>query len=318
MDNEPYTSQIVFELKHGDYLDIADSRDDWLRLDIRDSLFVGLNGPVGMPAKAWLPIVASLFCACAGLVASWTTLANVLAWLLTQLNATGKPVARWPSLPLVLDVLRSSIADMWSSKVEYTRSLVAPLEAAVHASENQINVFAGIDLERDVISRRRSIVLDLSNLHPTWWQHFLISLLLAQLLYGRMYRGHRVDRTEAVIFLDEADELVSQQAEARFGTSLSVVSNLLKRAREYGLQCVIGVSHLSGVSRHVLTNPQYHLLFNLPSAESAAVACRTLMLPANAIEMFPTLRSGQCLYRASQSPWPHAMLAEIDYVSPAR
>lgn len=89
-------SVIVFDRKQ-DYADLPDvCQSSWLRVSVYDALRIGLNAPEGVPPKAWVNIVASIFSARAGMVAAWTAFAALLWWLLGALNAdrTYTPVAR--------------------------------------------------------------------------------------------------------------------------------------------------------------------------------------------------------------------------------
>ena len=312
-------STICIGRKGRDYSDIpAWDRTRWLHLGIHDGLKLAFQPPVGMPQASWIPIVATIFCANAGLIAAWTTLVSVLLWLggvLNRLFPGPKELSADPQL--ILDTLANSPRNLWSTKAEYTDSLGQPLNATVQALPDQWG-WNGLCLERDVIGQGKSVVIDISNLYPPWLRRFVIQLLIAQVLYGRMHRHHTVDTTEVVFVLDEADQDISREAESAFPDKLSTLGALLKQGREFGLMGVIGVSHMGGASRFVLTNAQYHMLFNMADAESVAEASNTLLLPEGAEQLLPALQPGECLFREAQGPWPHPLLAKVDYFPPCR
>lgn len=198
-------SQIILAKKPGDYAGLRDELGPhWLMLSIHGDVRIGLNSP-GIPARPWVSTVSTLLCARAGLVAAWTTLANMIWFLLGAMNPGANEPHLWPDFALLLEVARRTGSTMWAAKAEYKKSLIEKLEAVVFAAGDLFRTFNGLDLPRDIIGQGRSAVIDISGLDPPWVRLFLIDLLFAQVFYHRTYHYRLVDRTEVVMVLDEAD-----------------------------------------------------------------------------------------------------------------
>lgn len=310
---------IIFDRKGGDYSDIPSMLGPhWLHLSIYEGLRIGLNGPEGMPPNAWINTISSLFCARAGLISSSVTFANIIRWTLAQMNPAPCEELLWPDLNLILEIAKSRYGGLFASKTDYLRSLIQVLEGIVQASGDLFRTFGGLDMERDVISKGKSVVIEMPNLYPAWLRQFLVDMIISLVLLGRIHRHHRTNTTEVLFIIDEADPDVSRKSEACFPDGLSTTSQLLKTGREFGLSSCVSVSLLGQVSRFVLGNVQYHLIFNMSDQECVVEAQRTLLLPAGGGLMLPGLNPGECLFRESQGPWPHAILCEVDDVPPSR
>ena len=310
-------SVICFDRKGGDYADIPQKLgSDWRHYSVHDGLHLGLNNPDGVPPMVWINIVATLFTACMGLVSSWVTLANVMRWLVAVMNPTPGKRLLWPDWHLILEVLNRGPETLFSRKVEYVRSLKQCLEGITQASGSLFRTFSGLELERDIVQKGKSVIFSMPNMVPTSLRRIAIYLLVAQLLFGRIHRNQRVRGTDALCIIDEADQDISREAEAAFADRLSPIGALLKQGREFGLACCLGVSHLGNVSRFILTNVQYHLISNLSDDESVVEARRTLLLPRGAELQLPALKPGEAIFRESQSGWVHPMWVKVDEVPP--
>lgn len=313
-DPDHRTSIIYIDRKGGDAAHLPDRYGDhWLHLSVHDPrTHIGLNNPPGVPPNVWINTVATAFAARAGLVAAWTCMAGIIRWLLPILNPKPTPQLIWPSLSLVLEVSRTAPLTAFASKPDYERSLIQQLEAATTAT-HLFDCFGGLDLERDIISQGKSLVLDISNLGPTWVRRFVIDLLISQTLVSRLQRNVKVDRTDALLVFDEADQDVSTEAEHSYPDQMSPLSHMLRAGRELGLGVIIGVSNLSRASAYARAEPHYHLIFNQSDARAIHETSNTLLLPRGAEQMLPGLLPGQCIFRQAQASWMHPMKVQIDY-----
>lgn len=262
----------------------------------------------------WVNILATMFCARARLIASWTTLANALRFLVEALNPDGSD-RLWPDWQLVLDLIRQLHAKSLSSKAEYTASLIQPLDAITRASGDLFCSFRGLDFE-DLVLRGRSAVISMPNLMPYWLRHFVLDLIIAKILFGRIHRMDRTDLVNTLVIADEADADCSQAAEAAYADHMAPITAALKTGREFGLGVFLGLSGLGSASRLILNNTAYHWLFALKNEHCVDEARRTLMLPRGGEQILPALDLGECLVRTPD--YAHAMLAQIDAVPSCR
>jgi len=315
----PQHISLIIPDKKLDYTHLADEPgSDWVRLSVHDAgTRLGLNVPDGVSPDAWINLIASVFCARAGLIAAWTCFANMLRWLLRVLNPHTGDVLRWPSLRLMLDVVSTAPLSLFAAKPDYEKSLIGALEAATQATD-VFDCFGGLDIERDIVEPKKHLVLEMPNVAPAWLRQFMLDLIFAQILYGRIHRHQKIDGTDVVICLDEADQDATADADNRFPDRMSPLALMLRQGREYGIATIVGLGRMNHASPYVLTEPQYHLVFNQSDAASILTARHTLVLPPEADLMFPALQPGECIAREAQGPWPHPMLVKIDHLPPGR
>jgi len=309
-------SVITFDRKANDYADLA-KPFGWLHYNVPDTLRLSLEAPPGVPPNEWINIVSTLFCSRTNLKAGWVTVANALRWLLAVLNPNPTDHLIWPDLNMLLDVLNTSPDTLFATKAEYSRAARQPLEGIKHSSGNVFRASRGFQIERDVVSKGKSAVISMPNMFPSWTRQFFTDVILAQLLYGRTYRSHRVDSTEVLAIIDEADSDISTEAEEMFSDRMCPISSGYKTGREFGLSFCVIVSSLRSASRFVLSNATNYYIFRLNDAESIIEASRTLMLPPMGELSLNSLQPGECLVKQI-GPWPHAMIGKIDYMPPCR
>ncbi|MEK6675016.1 MAG: hypothetical protein AABZ47_05100, partial [Planctomycetota bacterium] len=132
----------------------------------------------------------------------------------------------------------------------------------------------------------------------------------------RSMRGQRMDHTNVLLFIDEADGDVSWANERFFEPTLYPTSRCTRQGREFGIGIFVAVGALNPVSRHVLNSARYKLIFSLTEGKCVDMAAETLLLPPGGEAMLQHLSPGQCLFRTPQ--WPHTMLAQIHDVAPDR
>jgi hypothetical protein len=309
-------SIITFDRKSNDYGDFGQLYG-FRVFDVHSSLRLSLEAPIGMPPNIWINILATLFCARAGLKASWATVVMLLRWLLAHLNP--RPTGRliWPTFALLLDVLNACPATLWSSKGEYSRSVQQQLEAIVLASGTTFDASQGLVVERDIIATGHSAIVSMPNMDPSWARQLFTDVILARTLYGRKQTSHRVDSTEVLFVIDEADDDIGAQAEEMFPDRMCPVSRCFKQGREFGISVCVGITDLRSASRFVLSNATDHFIFRMNDAQSIYQAGRTLMLPSSGELRIGSLAPGECLFK-QVGPWPHAMVGKIDYMPPCR
>ncbi|MCK4601585.1 MAG: ATP-binding protein, partial [Phycisphaerae bacterium] len=309
-------SIITFDRKGNDYGDFKDLYG-FRVFDVHTSLRLSLESPIGMPPNIWINILATLFCARAGLKASWATVVMLLRWLLALLNPHPANRLIWPTFGLLLDVLNASKDTLWSSKGDYSRSVRQQIEAIVLASGTTFDASQGFLTERDIIAKGHNVILSMPNMDPSWARQFFTDIILARTLYGRAHRSHRVDATEVFFVIDEADSDISAEAEGMFPDRMCPVSRCFKQGREFGISVCVGITDLRSASRFVLSNATDYFIFRMNDAESIYQASRTLMLPPNGELRIGSLAPGECLLK-QVGPWPHTMAGKIDYMPPCR
>lgn len=310
-------SFILIDRKASEYADVVDWGDDWVRHVWHAGLRIGLNNPTAIPWRVWVNKICTIFAARASLIASATTLNRLIQWLLPLMNAPGAPIVRWPSFRLLSEVARELPAEDLSYKAEYTQTLLQKLEGVLQATD-VFDTFGGLDLERDIIAKGKSVCIDIVSLDPPFLRQFITDLLVAQVLYARTHAGHKVDLTECVFVFDEADADISSESQRWFEEQMSPAVLALKQGRELGIQLIVGVSTLARVSPLAIANIQHHFVFQTTDAEGRDTAAGTLDIHPRAASMLGALKPGECMLRQTDTGYPHALLARIDPVASCR
>ncbi len=306
---------VVFDRKGGDYADIP-KKYGWKHFHVTESLRLAIDNPDGVGPQEWINIIASLFCARAGLKASWVTIANVIRTLLAYLNPNPTKRLIWPDFNLCLETLNALPENLFSSKKEYTQSLKQPLEGLARSGMNTFRAFQGFQIEK-LVEERTSAIIAMPNMFPSWTRQLFVDLIISQLLYGRIGRSHRMDNTEVIIVVDESDADLSAQAETMFPDGMCPISQCFKQGREFGIGVVATCSSLCGISHYVKSNATTHMILRTNDAASISEVSRTLMLPKGGELSLMALDKGQCLVKQVGS-WPHAMIGKVDYLPASR
>ncbi len=314
-DPDRAVSVIAFDRKINDFGDFAELFD-YLIFDAHSSLRLSLEAPLGVPPTIWINIIATIFCARTGLKAAWSTIVVVLRWLLAQLNPRPSKRLIWPTFQMLLEVLTRSPRTLWSSKGEYTASAIQPLEGLVLSSGSTFLAMQGF-LVGDIIAQRRSAVISMPNMLPSWARQMFTDIIIAQEFYSRIHRSHRVDSIEVMFVIEEADSDVSQEAEDMFPDRMCPVSQCFAQGRELGISMCVTLKDLRSASRFVLNNATHHYIFYMKDSDSIYQASRTLMLPPGGEMRISYLQPGECVFRQI-GPWPHAMAGKFDYMPPCR
>ena len=315
--HESNVSVICFAFKGGDYADWPDRVESCIHLEFQKTLKIGLNAPEGVPPNVWINVISEVFAHRATLKASSVCFANMIRFLISALNPNpGQGPLRWPSFELILELANKVPLTVFATKPDYQKSLLQKLEGFVQATGELFQTFNGLDLDRDIVRKGKSVVLDLCGLAPQWVKAFATDILLLQLLLGRQFRYERGTQIDCLICLDEADQYVDQKAEAIF-SDLSPISLFLKQGREFKLAVALGLSAIGPTARMILTNASHYYFFTMSDADSLYEANKTLHLPHGAEGILPSLKPGECLYRGP-GPWPHAMLAKINHIPSSR
>jgi hypothetical protein len=313
-----YISQIIID-KKGDYGDLSKyiPKKRLLHLNVHDLNFkLGLQPPAGIAVYVWIQIIATLIAARGNLISSAMCLANMILFAVTALNPNPSDML-FPDFRLLYEIAQSSPPWVWAAKPEYMKTLLQLLETLAGCPYFQ--TFAGLDLERDVISQGKSCIIEIPTLYPAWLRLFIVDLIIAQILYGRIHRRQKGDATEVIIYLDEADQDINiSSSDAAFLDSFSVLSQLLRMAREYRIMVVIGVGILGHLSDYISSSFQNVFVFCTSDGKQIYFARQILNLPPGAEQMLFALKPGEALLLQSQQAWPHAVWCKIDYVPPDR
>ncbi|MHB9071268.1 MAG: ATP-binding protein [Sedimentisphaerales bacterium] len=308
-------SVIVFDRKGGDFADLAGSFG-WKHFHVYKTLRVSLENPDGMPPDTWINIIASLFCARAGLKFAWTTFADALRTLLILMNPQPKERLDWPDFQAVLDFLNSLPETAFSTRSEYVRALKQALQAVCISSEKTFSASQGFRVE-DFIQRGESAIIAMPNMEPGWVRQLLTDIIISQALRGRMERSERVDSVQGLFVVDEAGDDIHIESEQLFSSGMSPISECFKKSREFGLGLCISVSSLRAISQTIKENATAHLMFRPSDAKATDEAAETLMLPPYGGLTLGHLNKGECLFRQI-GPWPHTVKVKIDYMPPSR
>ena len=306
---------IVFDRKGGDYADLA-AMFGWKHYHVYNSLRQALENPDGIPAQVWVGIITDLFRARAELKFSQVTMAKAIRILLGLLNVEPSQRLIWPDLQLILDFLKALPETTFSTKAEYVRSLKQQLEGITQSPFNTFRAFQGFRVE-DLIAAGQSAIIQMPNMNPGWARQFLVDTDISRVLKSRIECSHRVDSTEVLFVVDEADDDVNANVESLFSESMSPISECFKKGREFGIGVCLSVSSLRSVSQLIRENATTHLMFRCSDSRARAEAAATLMLPPYGELTLDHLEKGQCLIKQI-GPWPHAMKGQIDYMPPSR
>jgi len=317
--NHKRISQIIFDRK-GDYGDLAQfiPKDRLFHWNIYDTHFkYGLQPPAGVAPGIWIQIIAALVAVRGNLIASAMCLANMLSFLVAVLNNPPSNMLLFPDFRLMYEVAISSPLWLWATKPEYMQTLIQVLE--ILAKCPYFQTFSSIDMERDVISQGKTCVFEIPTLYPSWIRLLIIDLIIAQILYGRLHRRQKCDTTEVIIYLDEADQdLNLSSSDLAFLDNYSILSQLLRMGREFGIMVVAGAGILGQMSPHISSSFQNTFVFDVGEGNQLYYARQLLHLPPNAELMLPALPPGKALLQQNQQAWHHAMHCQIDYVAPDR
>jgi len=318
-ENNRPISQIVIDKKL-DYGDIPGRGKEgrWLHFNIFKVL-LGLQPPRGVIVYVWIHIICTLIAVRGNLIASASTLTSMMRTVVGFLNRnrSDEPII-FPDFRLLKEVAEFVPHNLWAGKLEYLKSLIQVL-AAIADNCPYFRAFSGLDVDRDVISQGKSCVIEIPTLYPAWLRLFVIDLLIAQILYSRVHRRHKVDTTEVIVYLDEADADVSFiSSDAAYADAYSVLAQLLRMGREYGIMVVIGTGTLGGMSKFISSSFQYKFFFNISEGDQMLQAKRNLLLPYGGEAMLRDLEPGKCIVQQTQLGWSHPMWCEVDYVAPDR
>ncbi len=312
-------SQIVIDRKQ----DCGDLKrtlgDGWLHYYLYAVLF-GLQPPAGIALYQWIQAICYCFAARAGLLASAVSLCVLMQWLVGVLNENRKAdePLRFPDFSLMYEAATFASWDIWGAKGDYVKSLIQKLRAVAYDCPF-FRTFNGLDLDRDVISKGKSCVIEIPTVYPSWVRLFIVDLIILQILYNRIHRRAKTDDTEVIIYLDEGDQDLGDSAsDATFSDNFSPQAQLFRYGREFGISCVVGLGVLGRVSEFISSSFQYTFMFNVSGGDQILRAKRALLLPPRAEEMLPGLKPGECIFRESQGAWAHPMWCKIDYVPPDR
>lgn len=312
-------SQIFFDRKMDcRHIPTLYGRKHWVHLNIHDKGFkLALQPPPGVPLHVWINIVSSLIAVRGMLVASAICLVRMINFLVHAMNVGLSGSVLFPDFRLLLDVARAAPLSLWASKTDYGNTLIQLLEGVV-ASSSCFQCFRGLDIN-DIIAEGRSCVIEMPTTYPAWLRLFITDLIIAHILYGRIHRQETSDDTEVIIYLDEADQdLTLAASDSAFSDNYSVLAQLLRMGREFGISCVVGLGVLGHVSKFVSSSFRRTFVFSITEGEQKQLAARTLSLPPGAEQMLLALQPGHCILLASMSGWPHAMECKIDYLPPYR
>lgn len=215
---EDFISIIVWETKDGALLAIAGVIPDCVVLGTNTSLRISL-GPESsrIPIAVWNnelgQIISSRGCLRYGAI----TVTEMLNFLVRAMNnpPSGQDIL-YPDVENLYELSNMAPKGLFESKVQYQQSGNQVLRQLAHGTGNLFRAAAGgLDLQRDIIAKKRHLVVDARGLSPAWVRAMTSDILLKRLLLGRQLSG-ATQSGRCWIFWDEADEDVSRKAEENY------------------------------------------------------------------------------------------------------
>lgn len=315
---DQFISVIIIDPKP-DYLHLPESfGPEWMVFSPNHNLKIGLNGPENTPHKVWLNAITTSLAARLNLIASRTTLASMIDWFVTKLNPDPGKTLIYPSLEMILEACKNNrFLDCFSSKAAYGQTLVQALEGLIHDSNGMFDCSNGLDLQKDVIDKKKHAIFNTANL-PAYVTNTLSDRVIDAQLVPRLHNQYKCDRSEVIYLLDESDLLVATSSEEKFPDKMSPLSKLERLGREMGLGACVGISSINNATTHILINSPYIIAHNHNDSASVAAARLALQLDSGCDRLLTSLQKGQCIFRQTQSMWTRAIWCECDYFAPPR
>lgn len=311
-------SILIFDAKK-DFPDMRSLGDHWRNFSAASNLRVGFNPPGSVKRlRAWNSQVCEILGAHLDLIASVPVLMRVMAWMLPLLNPEGSAPLLFPTPNQIAGVLKRSPFGLWGDKRAYAETLINTVGGLAESAGPLLDNECGLLVEEHLVSEGLSAVIDLANLKPASLRWIITGILLAQILFARLERGYKTDQTDLVVVIDEADTLIAKSLDAAYVDGLSIVGQLLKQAREFGVMVLLGSTVMGNISRFVLEDVSRFVVFNQADRVAKWEAARTLGLPQGAEDFLSLLKPGECIMRQSLTVWPYPLRVIADYVAPNR
>ncbi|MHC4166158.1 MAG: ATP-binding protein [Planctomycetota bacterium] len=293
--------------------------DDYVHITIHDpnKTRFALNGPPGVPSRAWGASISDVLANRLGLIVSRTCLSAVYNWVLPILNPSpvpGRPL-KPPSIKLILDTLANSPASCWGEKIDYIRTLVQKLSALLVDAGGLFDADTGFDIN-SVLARGKHCIIDIADFEPPYLRYLIIDLIFKQTTSYRIHNHLKTDQTKVCLGCDEGDFVFSPQAQAAYSESLSPGSSGGRLLREYGVQLVVAASSLQRLDPYLVTGVTNIIAHCSADAESIRVLQRTLLLEPETVKLLPALKSGECIFREAGGVYPYPWLGKIDFIEP--
>lgn len=311
---------VIFDVKH----DIPNPDllfgNDYIHLTVRDPDKVrwAFNGPRNVPSPAWAAPLSTILAARLGLIVSRSCLSAVYNWVVPILNRSSSPdgVVHTPSPRLVLEILTNSPADCWGEKIDYTRTLVQQLSALLVDSNGLFDADRGFEINQDGLAQGKHLIIDIADFGPPYLRYLIYELVMAQLTSYRVSNHLKTDRTEYCIGCEEGDFVVPPEAQKAYGDSLSPDATSARLLREYGVELVIAASAAHRIDPYLVASMDTVIAHCSVDPESIRYLQKMLMLAPGCEGLLPTLKPGLCLFRNTESRFPHPILGQIDLLEP--
>lgn len=293
--------------------------DDYIHVTVHDpsKLRFALNGPPGVPSRAWGASFSDGLANRLGLIVSRTCLSAVYNWVLPILNPSpipGQPL-KTPSIKLILDILVNSPASCWGEKIDYNRTLVQKLSALLVDAGGLFDADTGFEIN-SVLAQGKHCIIDMPDFEPPYLRYLIIDIIFKQTLSYRIHNHLKTDRTQVCLGSDEGDFIFSPQAQAAYAESLSPGSAGGRLLREYGVQLVVSASSPQRLDPYFVTGMTYIVAHCSVDAESIRVLQRTLLLEPGTEKLLPALKPGECIFREAGGAYPYPWLGKIDFMEP--
>lgn len=287
----------------------------WRVVGVHHGLRLSLAPLRGMPPHIFNVATCEMFANRSGMIASAPCLMQIMSLIRDHLNDPPGSIIQGPTFQNALEVAEYIPPTLFGGKPEYMAFLRHTLLNLLHASGELWDAHVSLDINHDVICPGQSICIDITNVRPDYLRLFITDLICSQIMLPRLHSGAGNER-RVLIVLDEADEDLLPGANAGYTASLPPISLILKQGREFRVGCMLGLSHLGGVSPFVRNNATYQIAFAPADPNTLAETAKALQIATQyGYRMLSTLPIGQCIAVETLGTYPHPMLVTVDPVS---
>jgi hypothetical protein len=283
----------------------------------RQKTRLGFNPPPGAPLTSWAGWLSMVLAARLGLIVSRTALTTVFQWTNPYLNTNNSPngLSSAPSLPLILDVLKNSIAILWAEKPDYMKFLMQMLSAVCVDSGGLFDTENGFQIN-SVFASKKHCIINMANCNPSYLRYLICDLILLQLMFYVIQNNKKTLRTKYCVVFEEADFFVRPAAQAAYPEMLSVITYVARLAREYGIQLVICISGLQNLAPDLASGVDIHIIHKSTDADSIRIIRNTLGIEKGLEKLLPALVPGQAIVRYASCPYPYPFLVQMNHIPP--
>jgi len=214
---DDFSSCVFWATKDATPLAIADAVPDCAVVDTRTALRVSLEPPGHVPDDVWNNELGQMTSHRGGLQYGSITIIEMLNFLARAMNEPPSEHGRlYPTFENLYELSTMAPRGVFESKEQYQQSVNQVLRQLARGTGSLFQAArGGLDLERDIVAKRKHLIIDARGLSPKWVRALTSDILLKRLLLGRQF-DDRTQHGRCLIFWDEADEDVSRKTEDQY------------------------------------------------------------------------------------------------------